>query len=487
MRNRLAIAVCGLLLLAVNCRHEKAVAEWTIMVYLNGDNSLELYALSDFAEMAKVGSTSDVNIIVQFDRQPVRQPSDSDWSETLRFHVEKDMKPLRSKAYETLGEQDMACGKTVEQFVVAARRRFPARHYAFILWGHGSGYRNLLTALGPYRESFIPGGITPISYKGGTQDNSTIGEKNILYNRELADALGRALGKERLDLFVFDECIMGMIENAYALRTRAHYMVASEELVPETSFDYSDVFGALVRKPSMDAAKLAQTFVQSYGALYEEPIPQITMSAIDLDRIDPARVAVSNLADDLAVDFANQRQAIKSARRESVNYGGECRFSICFQQIDLQRFCELLASNTASTTIRSRANEVIARVKTAVIANAAGKLASRLKGSNGLAIYFPSDGNTYCRDDFNQCGYEKTNHRFPVAFVNDSTWSVFLHRYFQSVPDIENEGTPALADCKGASLGCTPFTSAMTSCLTPDETPLNSWPKLPGRASSARQ
>jgi len=38
--------------------------EWTIMVYLDGDNDLEKYAIDDFLEMASVGSTSDVNIIV---------------------------------------------------------------------------------------------------------------------------------------------------------------------------------------------------------------------------------------------------------------------------------------------------------------------------------------------------------------------------------------------------------------------------------------
>src|SRR3954453_792990 len=42
--------------------------EWTVLVYMNGDNNLERYAVINFAEMARVGSTDNVTILVQFDR-----------------------------------------------------------------------------------------------------------------------------------------------------------------------------------------------------------------------------------------------------------------------------------------------------------------------------------------------------------------------------------------------------------------------------------
>jgi len=41
-------------------------ADWTIMVYMNGDNNLETEAVADFLEMAKVGSDDHVNIIASF-------------------------------------------------------------------------------------------------------------------------------------------------------------------------------------------------------------------------------------------------------------------------------------------------------------------------------------------------------------------------------------------------------------------------------------
>jgi len=43
-------------------------AKWTFMVYMAGDNNLDGAALRDIEEMARAGSTKDVNILVQFDR-----------------------------------------------------------------------------------------------------------------------------------------------------------------------------------------------------------------------------------------------------------------------------------------------------------------------------------------------------------------------------------------------------------------------------------
>ena len=42
--------------------------EWTLMIYLAGDNNLESYSLKDLAEMCSVGSSSEVAIVAQLDR-----------------------------------------------------------------------------------------------------------------------------------------------------------------------------------------------------------------------------------------------------------------------------------------------------------------------------------------------------------------------------------------------------------------------------------
>ncbi len=43
-------------------------ADWTILVYLAGDNNLEESAIIDLNEMEQVGSTNNINIVVEMDR-----------------------------------------------------------------------------------------------------------------------------------------------------------------------------------------------------------------------------------------------------------------------------------------------------------------------------------------------------------------------------------------------------------------------------------
>jgi hypothetical protein len=45
-------------------------AEWTIMIFLNGDSNLEPFSLTDFREIAKIGSTEKFNIVAQFCSPP---------------------------------------------------------------------------------------------------------------------------------------------------------------------------------------------------------------------------------------------------------------------------------------------------------------------------------------------------------------------------------------------------------------------------------
>jgi C1A family cysteine protease len=60
-------------------------SSWTFMIYLDGDNNLESAAIDDFMEMSSVGSTSDVNIVVQFDRIPGYVSSYDDWTDCWRM------------------------------------------------------------------------------------------------------------------------------------------------------------------------------------------------------------------------------------------------------------------------------------------------------------------------------------------------------------------------------------------------------------------
>ena len=81
MRNRLFLAALMVALLTQGCGedpggttpgggtgHGNPGKTWTFLVYMVADNNLEPFALADMAEMAQVGSTDQVKIVVQIDR-----------------------------------------------------------------------------------------------------------------------------------------------------------------------------------------------------------------------------------------------------------------------------------------------------------------------------------------------------------------------------------------------------------------------------------
>ena len=205
------------------------------MVYLNADNNLEKYGVYDFLEMARIGSTDDVNIVVQLDRSPKYSELRGNWSSTKRFLIRKHDEPISAAAISDIGEADMGSGQTLEEFVEWTRDSYPAEHYALIIWDHGDGWRD-------------PGDIDvrPFITKAVSHDESS---GDLLFNREIQNSLARVMNESKIDIIGFDACLMATLENAYAMSHVAKIMVASEELVPGTGWDYERVLAKLVANP----------------------------------------------------------------------------------------------------------------------------------------------------------------------------------------------------------------------------------------------
>src|SRR5258706_15194646 len=64
-------------------------AKWTVMVYIAANNDLEPNSIINLMEMAAVGSTSDVNVVVQITRPPDYKGFYGEWGGTRRFLITK--------------------------------------------------------------------------------------------------------------------------------------------------------------------------------------------------------------------------------------------------------------------------------------------------------------------------------------------------------------------------------------------------------------
>lgn len=441
------------------------LAEWTVMVFLNADNDLEEYGIHDFYEMSDVGSTAEVNIIVQIDRSNgwFVWPAGADWHQTLRFHIKRDMAPVPASAIEDLGEVNMGSGAALADFVKWARAKFPAKRYFLDIWDHGQGWRlrrvlpldpraerygdllryrialleaemavediRFLSANDPPRPILSPNTTVAGSVRYISIDDTDGGDK--LFNREIQDSLEALLDGDRLDVIGFDACVMAMVETAYAMRNIATVMVGSEELEPGTGWDYRKWLGPLIQQPTMDAESLGRLLVSAYDQTYSTDDGDTTQSAVRLSMIEDLAKGLSELSNLLGSKLATEASSVLAARQDCKTYAP----GYGFHGIDLGRFLERLAERSTNDQIQRAAQGVLSTLSASVIANYVGygRGNDRGYGSKGLSLYFPESRFLFAQDP-DSSGYLENNTEGPVQFVQKHTWDNFLQSFFAVYP-----------------------------------------------------
>jgi Clostripain family len=439
-------------------------AKWTVMIYMNGDNNLDSFAVLDFKEMARVRYDSRVNVVLQLDRRKLPSnitETDENWSETRRFLMRQGLRPTRSNSLPGFSEEsNMGAPETLASFVSWARKDFPAERYMLVIWSHGDGWRRPVieephfedptTAAKTYQsvvaeaEELLRRGqlsdsklaslnlmLTSLEPQLRTISEDETNYSDKLYVREIQNSLEEIFGPtERLDVIGFDACLMQMIETGYAMREVANVMVGSEELEPSEGWRYDGWLKALVRNPGMDGVAIAKIIVKTYKDTYKVDDPATTLSAINLseDRIGSLAAAVSRLARELMISLDTDLHAIKKARANCNVFAPNRRY----HGIDLHRFCSQLIRAGLNSKLRLKAKEVMALIESLVIENYAGKERRDRFGSRGLAIYFPVNKEMYQLDPYGDA-YSDNNEVHAVLFVKEQLWDNFLHEYFKRV------------------------------------------------------
>lgn len=414
---------------------------WTFMVYLDGDNNLESYAIYDFLEMAEVGSDININIIVQFDRITGHSTGYGDWKTCHRFKITYNMEPTEANAIADWGdgsgggrEVNMGHPDTLSNFVNWATTNYPATRYALILWNHGSGWR----ARAPSEEGLI---LKAVCWDDTSNDR--------LEMREVRSALQNIT--EHMHLIGFDACLMGMIEVAHQIYIYGDVMVASEAVEPVDGWPYDDILADLVATPSMDASALGTQIVTDYMA--HSITRSYTQSAIDLST---SKISALTSALDSFVQVLGYDVGIAMARTYSEEYQSDPFSAEYHKHIDLYYFAYLCQyynpyNSITNPALDSRAQTVMDSVTSAVIAS--GGPMSWYTNAHGLAIYFPEDEDGYDSD------YESPS----VNTFSSTQWDEFLHNYYNQVPPPGGDGgTTGTGGSSGGKV-CFIATAAYTS------------------------
>lgn len=343
-------------------------AKWTYMVYIAADNNLSQAAIGDLNEMESVGSTANVNIVVQVEfsqNQSFGGNPFPDSSATRRGRIVRETTDAMSNSLTAMPSNvDMADPNTLRDFIQYAATNYPADHYALVLWSHGAGWKAQ------------PVG-SPI--RGALQDATS---DTFMSLADIATAIADA--GVPLDIVNFDACLMAMYEVAYELRSAARYLVASEEVEPGDGDPYELILGDLTATPAMTAEQLATAIVNRYDESYETITRDVvTKSAYDLTQMTTLDAQLRDLADALRDNIATERVNIQTARDATLEFQ-------VYSYRDLGEFLQRLENLTSNAALKTKIATVRATLLAGVVANQTGPSDdARIASATGMAIFLP--------------------------------------------------------------------------------------------------
>ncbi len=347
-------------------------AEWTFLVFLNGNNNLDSFGTMNLKQMEKVGSTPDVNVVVQW--------ASLQNGDTRRLLIQKDTShtEITSPVVENLGKVDMGSSHSLLDFIHWATQKYPAKHYVIDVWNHGSGwhsnYRNQILFKSKYH-------VSDISWDDNTG--------HAITTQELATVL-RATQKligHKIDLYGSDACLMGMTEIASEVADAVDTYVGSEEVEAAAGWPYDKILAHLITHPQITSQELGKIMTSEYIAFYTSPENQsnATFSAFDLSKIHGVNQAIRRLG----LELLNLQKGDRSKLLEAVGNAQRFTYEDYADLTDVLTEIESLNLPTIQkTSIRdlrgALAQMIIAYGSTAAIPKA-----------YGAAIWFPTSAPTF--------------------------------------------------------------------------------------------
>jgi hypothetical protein len=345
-------------------------SQWTLMVFMAGDSDLSQSAFRNINEMEEIGSTSDVQVVVQVEFSP--EFSSSLPKNTLRGRIVKDTDNTQIKStLNDLGNLDMTDPATLTDFIEWVTTQYPARHYAIILWSHGLGWK------GPS--------------KGMIKDVTSAGDNYIMSLPNLAQAVHDS--GVRLDIIDFDACLMGMYEVAYELKGFSDYITFSEALFPIYGNPYTAILSELISRPDINGEELAHIITSACKDYYKELGFSLTKSAIKSSELEKVHIGVNDLANILINNMAIEGEHIRTAVGNTQEY-----YSYIYR--DLGDFLDQLKMQTTNEQILSSITALDSILNNLVIDNQSycPDTDNPVARSHGMAIYLPAPGLNISRD-----------------------------------------------------------------------------------------
>jgi hypothetical protein len=449
--------------------------EWTIMIYMAGDNNLAVdmaYAMEQIKSVAEAGAESP-NLFVYYDgNSPAIPTLYCDFSEPGKPRYVRSYKvPNKLCAVPNKVNENAADRRSILNFIdwcvnkvevenngeISFGRR--AQKYALIFSGHSLGFQDI----GLFKDETSGKSMKMTDFYGVLQ--SVVSTKKELEQdarknnvaREFWDTETTVLLGQKLDILGFDSCVMGMLEVGYQFNYVAKAMIASEGSVPSAGWTYAKILGCLAREHNreVDTRSVAELFVKQFirsQDSYTVGGVSVDMAAWDLSRFGQLADAFDGLSAVLIECFEDQASRIyRQMERIILQVHWKCQSYMYDQNVDLGDFCELLDQECGLAAddlggddveilrrVQKECRKVLKELNKAVILS--GFSGGGYQYSNGVSVFFPwsREGYEVSRKNYESLWFAKDVKRQRLS------WTDFLKKYLYDV-SLRKFEVPAIA------------------------------------------
>ncbi len=247
---------------------DKQVESSTVLIYAVGSDleSQQGRLTADLEEIFRGQPSKNTKILIQTGGTLNYHNTYMTNGAAERFEV-SDGQLKKRKSFIQTAASDPA---TLRDFLVWGKTAAPSERYILILWDHGYG---------------TMGGF------GADELN----ERKTMKVSELSKAIDES--ELYFDLIVFDACLMGTVETAYALRNHGSYLIASEDATPAAGLYYTTWIGAMERNPRISTERVGRLMLDSFTlhSGIEANMPT-TMSMMKLSQAESLVQAIEEAA-----------------------------------------------------------------------------------------------------------------------------------------------------------------------------------------------
>ncbi len=342
-----------------------------MFVYIVNDSESQLPYGQDIDEMIVASQSSGVDFTVFLDSSELAGPSLSSTAlantgDALVIEIADGALTVTQR----LGEVDSGSPDTLAWFLATGLIAHPSAHAALVAWDHGAGWNGV----------------------GFDQDASADGSRRAssLDSTDLKVALQNGLaagGRAKLDLVVFDACLMASFDTLGAMQGLTDYVVASEEVIPSLGLDYTA--WTVLAQPSVAAPaifeSLATTYETEVADAQSSDAQGFTLSMFDINQAANINTALGQFATAAAADVGVNPAPYLQATTSLHQYGVSGDFWFGF--VDIGEYINGLVG--VSPAVTAARDQLLAAVQAARIGQRNGT--PNYDAATGLTVYFPTE------------------------------------------------------------------------------------------------